>query len=132
MLLVVTYSREARASLRNVCRAHEGTVVRRFGRAALLEATAFGAFQALRLREKHGGDVQVERTRPFNEFAAVDRDVRAAAAAYEDRDRPATPYERFAAGTDHPDPDDLRGRDLDRPTGSGRPGSTGGDPAGSP
>jgi len=87
--------------------------VRRFGRAALLEATAFGAFQALRLREKHGGDVQIERTRPFNEFAAVDRDVREAAAAYETREQPATPYERFAAGTDHPEPDDLRARDLD-------------------
>lgn len=132
MLLVVTYSREARTSLRNVCRAHEGTVVRRFGRAALLEATAFGAFQALRLREKHGGDVQVERTQPFNEFAAVAPDVRAAAAAYEDRDRPATPYERFAVGTDHPNPDDLRGRDLDHPPGPDQAGPTGDDPAGSP
>jgi len=132
MLLVVTYSREARTSLRNVCRAHDGTVVRRFGRAALLEATAFGAFQALRLREKHGGDVQIERTRPFNEFAAVDRDVREAAAAYETREQPATPYERFAAGTDHPEPDDLRGRGLDRPPRPERVGSADDDPAGRP
>jgi len=59
VLLVVTYSRASRRTLRNVCRAHEDVVVRRFGRVALLEETEFAAFQALRLREKHGGDVQV-------------------------------------------------------------------------
>jgi hypothetical protein len=62
MLLVVTYSREARNSLRNVCRSHGTATVRRFGRAALLCETEFGAFLSLRLREKHGSDVQVERT----------------------------------------------------------------------
>ncbi|WP_276259199.1 hypothetical protein [Haloglomus litoreum] len=112
MLLVVTYSRAARRDLRNVCRAHEETVVRRFGRAALFEATGHGAFLACRLREKHSDDVQVERTRPFNEFADADPEVREAAAAYEARDEPSTPYRRFAAGTDHPDPAALKRRDL--------------------
>jgi len=114
VLLVVTYSRAARGTLRNVCRTHEGCVVRRFGRAALLAETEFAAFQALRLREKHGGDVQIERTRPFNEFEALDPDVREAARAYETRDRPSVPYSNFAAGTDHPDPERLRGADLPR------------------
>jgi len=112
MLLVVVYSREARTGLRNVCRRHEGTVIRRFGRAALFEETAFAAFLALRLRERHGGDVQLERTAPFNEFAAVDDDVREAAAAYETEATPHTPYARFAAGSEHPDPEELRGREL--------------------
>lgn len=112
MLLVVAYAREARTSLRNVCRRHEGAVVRRFGRAALFEETVFAGFLALRLREKHGEDVQIERTRPFNEFEALDADVREAAAAYEARETPSTPYERFAAGTDHPDPETLRDRGL--------------------
>lgn len=112
MLLIVTYSTEARTSLRNVCRRHEDSVVRRFGRAALLEDTTYSAFLALRLREKHGGDVQLERTHPFNEFEALEADVREAAAAYEARDTPSTPYERFAVGTEHPNPDELRNRDL--------------------
>lgn len=112
MLLVVTYSRAARGTLRNVCRAHEDTAVRTFGRAALFDETEFGAFQALRLREKHGGDVQIERTRPFNEFAAVPEAVRAAARAYERRSNPATPYAQFAAGTDHPAPGTLKTTDL--------------------
>ena len=112
MLLVVTYSRAARGTLRNVCRTHEAVVVRRFGRVALFAETEFAAFQALRLREKHGGDVQIERTRPFNEFEAVDRSVREAAAAYESRDQPALPYSAFADGTDHPDPDQLRNSEL--------------------
>lgn len=108
MLLVVTYSRASRRTLRNVCRAHEDVVVRRFGRVALLEETEFAAFQALRLREKHGGDVQVERTRPFNEFETVDEAVREAARAYENRDSPSLPYAKFAAGTDHPSPEEMR------------------------
>lgn len=112
MLLVVTYSRAARGTLRNVCRTHDGVVVRRFGRVALLSETEFAAFQALRLREKHGGDVQVERTRPFNEYEAVDESVRAAAAAYEDRDRPALPYATFADERDHPDPGEMRETEL--------------------
>ncbi|GAB7094666.1 hypothetical protein JCM30237_18190 [Halolamina litorea] len=112
MLLVATYSREARTSLRNVCRSHETAVVRRFGRAALLAETEFGAFLALRLREKHGDDVQVERTAPLNEYAAVPDSVRAAAEAYEDRDQPSTPYTKFAAGTDHPEPAAMQSREL--------------------
>ena len=79
MLLVVTYSRGARTSLRNVCRTHGESVVRRFGRAALLEETEHGAFLALRLREKHPDDVQLERTEPFNEFRDVPAAVREAA-----------------------------------------------------
>lgn len=102
MLLVVTYSRSARQALRNACRAHEDTVVRRFGRAALLEATEFGAFLALRLRADHGIAVQIERTRPFDPAGGVDDAVREAAEAYADRDHAATPYARFAAGRDLP------------------------------
>jgi len=87
-------------------------VVRRFGRVALLAETEFAAFQALRLREKHGGDVQIERTEPFNEFEAVGASVREAAAAYEARDESALPYAAFAAGSDHPDPEQLRETEL--------------------
>ncbi|WP_121820207.1 DUF7855 family protein [Halostella salina] len=112
MLLIVTYSQAARQTLRNVCSSHEGTVVRRFGRAALFEATELGALLALRLREKHGGDVQVERTEPFNEFADAPDAVREAAAAYENRDATSTPYAKFVAGTDHPSPERLREREL--------------------
>lgn len=112
MLLVVTYSQSARQNLRNTCRAHEDVVVRRFGRAALFEASEFGAFLALRLRETHGGDVQIERTRPLNEFREVPESVREAATAYADREHATTPYEKFAAGTDHPDPDAMRDSEL--------------------
>jgi len=112
VLLVITYSRAARTTLRNVCRAHEGSVVRQFGRAALFEATEFGAFQALRLQAKHGEAVQVERTRPFNEFACVRSEVREAARAYEKREEPAVPYAAFASGTDLPAPSAMKGREL--------------------
>ena len=112
MLLVVTYSRDARTTLRNMAHAHGDTVVRRFGRAALLAETHLGAFLALRLREKHADDVQIERTRPFNEFAAVPESVRAAASAYEARTQPNTPYDKFAVGTDHPSTETLRASRL--------------------
>lgn len=112
MLLVVTFSRSARTALRNTCRAHEGSVVRRFGRAALFEETEFGAFLALRLRAAHPGDVQVERTSPLNEFGSVPDRIRRAAAAYAERDQPHTPYAQFAAGRDHPDPAAMRGTEL--------------------
>jgi hypothetical protein len=112
VLLVVTYSQAARQTLRNVCNGHEETVVQRFGRAALLEPTHLGAFLALRLRAKHAGDVQVERTAPFNEFGDVPDAVRAAATAYADREHPSTPYAAFAAGTDHPDPESMRDAEL--------------------
>lgn len=111
MLLVVAHSREARASLRHACGAHGGTVVRRLGRAALLEATAYGAFLALRLRAKHGADVQVERTAPLLPDAVPD-DVGAAVDAYAERDHEATPYAKFAAGTDHPGPEAMKDREL--------------------
>ena len=112
MLLVVTYSRRARETLRNACRAHDESVVRRFGRAALLRETEYGAFLACRFRERHAGDVQVQRTEPFNEFADAPEAVRGAAEAYEQRDSPSTPYDKFAAGTDHPQADEMRGREL--------------------
>jgi len=112
VLLVVTYSKPARQTLRNVCNGYGGAVVQRFGRAALLEPTRLGAFLALRLRAKHAGDVQIERTEPFNEFRDVPDAVRRAAAAYEDRDHPSTPYRAFAAGTDHPDPEAMAGTEL--------------------
>lgn len=111
MFLVITYSRSARTSLRNVTRAHEETTVRHMGRAALLAGTAFGAFQALRLREKHGRDVQIERVEPFVP-EDVPEDVRSAATAYEGREKATVPYRQFASGTDHPDPARLRDREV--------------------
>jgi hypothetical protein len=111
MLLVVTHSRAARRDLRNVCRAHEDCVVRHFGRAALLSATEFGAFQGLRLQHKHGLDVQLERVVPF-EAPDVPDHVRTAARDYEDRSEPSTPYERFAAGRDLPAPESMREEPL--------------------
>jgi len=110
--LVIAYSREARSTLRNVCRAHEGTVVWQAGRVALLAETEFGAFQALRLRAKHGVEVQVERTEPFNEFEGARESVREAARAYESRDEPATPYAAFASGRDLPSKTEMRRREL--------------------
>lgn len=112
MLLVVAHSGVARTTLRNVCRTHEDVVRQRFGRAALLAETELGAFLACRLRAKHGVDVQVERTAPFNEFRSVRTTVREAATAYERRDHPSTPYAKFAAGTAHPDPDAMAGTEL--------------------
>lgn len=112
MLLVVAHAKDARQAVRNTCNRHGETVVRRFGRAVLLRETEFGAFLAQRLRERHGTDVQVERTVPFNEYDEMPDRVREAAAAYADRDDPATPYAAFAAGTDHPAPEAMRDADL--------------------
>jgi hypothetical protein len=103
---------DARTTLRNVCRTHGEIVVRKFGRAALFEATEFGAFLACRLRAKHGTDVQVEVTEPFNEFETVDETVREAAVAYENRETVSTPYEKFAVGREHPAPETMRGEEL--------------------
>jgi hypothetical protein len=111
VLLVVTYSRGARRDLRNICRAHEESVVRQLGRAALFSRTEFGAFQALRLQEKHGLDVQVERVEPFEPDDVPER-VREAARTYETRERDATPYSRFAAGRDLPAAEAMRGEEL--------------------
>lgn len=88
-------------------------MIRRLGRAALFEETELGAFLALRLREKHGDDTQIERTRPLNEFAAVPASVREAAAAYEERETPSTPYAKFATGTEHPETEEMRDADLE-------------------
>ncbi len=112
MLLVIAYSTAARQSLRNICRSHEEMVVRQFGRVALFAETEFGAFQAVRLREKHGDAIQIERTQPFNEFAAVRPQVREAAVAYEARESPSTPYERFITGTDRPTPSEMKETEL--------------------
>jgi hypothetical protein len=112
VLLVVAYSQAARTSIRNVCRTHEESVVRSFGRAALLEESHHGAFLALRLREKHPDDVQLERTEPFNEFRDAPSTVRAAATAYEERSNPNTAYAKFAVGTTHPSPSKLKHREL--------------------
>ena len=112
MLLIITYSRAARQTLRNICTTHDECVVRRFGRAALLKSTELGAFLALRLYEKHGADVQLERTEPLNEFRDVPEKIRTAASAYENRDTPSTPYDKFAIGTEHPSPDAMRNADL--------------------
>ena len=112
MLLVIAYSRDARQSVRNVCRAHDDAVVRQYGRVALLEETAFGAFQVIRLREKHGEAVQVERTDPFNEFEDVPEAVREAARAYECRDTPSVPYRTFALDTDYPTKAEMREIEL--------------------
>lgn len=108
----MTYSQAARNSLRNVCRTHERSVVRRLGRAALFETTEHGAFLALRLREKHPEDVQLERTEPFNEFRDVPKSVREAARAYENRDNPNTAYAKFSIDRPHPTPEELRAREL--------------------
>lgn len=112
MLLVVTYSQAARQSLRNVCRTHEEVVVRRFGRAALLAETEFGAFQALRLQAKHGEAVQITQTQPFNEFNTVPETVRDAATAYEEREQSAVPYTAFATGREFPTPEEMRHTEL--------------------
>ena len=112
MLLVVTYSQEARQTLRNICTTHDAVVVRRLGRAALFEETKLGALLALRLQAKHGHDAQIERTEPFNEFETVPERVRTAANAYENRETASTSYRAFAAGTEHPDPDELQGEQL--------------------
>lgn len=112
MLLVVTYSRAARTSLRNACRAHDSSVARRFGRAALFEETAHGAFLALRLREKHPEDVQLEQTEPMNEFRDVPEAVRDAARAYENREHQSTAYAKFAADSPHPTPEALKRQEL--------------------
>ncbi len=112
MILVVAYTPEARSTVQNVCRLHEATVVRTFGRAVLLRETEFGAFLACRLREKHETDVQVEQTTTFNEFSDVPSPVRKAAARYEARETPSTPYPKFAAGRELPMPAEMQGSEL--------------------
>lgn len=110
MLLVVAYSRAGRQALRNACRTHQQAVRRRLGRAALLAETELGALVALRLRAEY--EVQVERTAPLNEFEEIPDRVRDAVTAYGDREHASTPYAKFAAGTDHPEPEELAGTEL--------------------
>lgn len=98
--------------MRNTVRTRSSAVVRRLGRAALFRETELGALLALRLREKHGSDVQIERTTPLNEFAAVPDRVREAASAYESREHPSTSYANFVAGTDYPSIEALRDIEL--------------------
>jgi hypothetical protein len=112
VLLLIAYSRRARQSLRNVCRGHDESVVRQFGRVALFEETEFGAFQALRLREKHGTAVHIEQTAPFNEFETVRPAVRDAATAYESRDTAALPYKQFRRDTEHPSSSEMKDTSL--------------------
>ncbi len=112
MLLVIAYSQPARQALRNLCHAHERLVVERYGRAVLLSATELAALHALRLRVEFEPAIQVEQTKPFNEYSGVRATVREAAHAYANRDRPETPYAKFAAGTDYPDQGELAGREL--------------------
>lgn len=71
------------------------------GRAALLEESHHRAFLALRLREKHPDDIQVERTEPFNEYRDAPDAVREAAAAYEHRADANTPYAKFVVDSPH-------------------------------
>ena len=111
VLLVVTYSKAARASLRNARRTHEAAVVRRFGRAVLFEETELGAFLAIRLQEKHPGDVTIERTGPLDPTDVPDR-VAEAARSYENRSNPNVSYAAFAAGSDHPSIETMRDRRL--------------------
>lgn len=112
MLLVIAYSSAARQSLRNICTVNPEAVIRRFGRVAVFCETELGALLALRLYEKHGTDVQIERTEPLNEFRDVPDHVRDAASAYEQREHRSTPYAAFVAGTPHPDVEELRGVEL--------------------
>ncbi len=112
MLLVIAYSSAARQQLRNAASSHSEAVIRRLGRAALFAETELGALLALRLRERHGQDVQVVATEPFNEFRDVPERVRTAVSAYRDRDHAATSYEKFVAGTPHPAAEELAGREL--------------------
>lgn len=112
MLLIITYTRAARNSLRNVRRTNEDVVVRWFGRSALFAATELGAFHALRLQEKHPEAVQIERTQPFNQFREVPERVRDAVAAYSAREHASTPYSAFAVGRDLPEIDSMAHREL--------------------
>lgn len=112
MLLVIAYTSAARQKLRNTERAYPEVVRRRFGRVGLFRETELGAFLALRLRERYGADVQLARTEPLNEFDDVPESVREAAQAYANRDTPATPYPKFASGTEHPSVERLREQEL--------------------
>ena len=113
--LVVADSPNARRTLWNTCNAYETAVVRRFGRAVLFEATEFGAFLAFRLQVKHGDSVTVVRTVPVDSQREAFRRAREAAVAFERREHESTPYPKFASGTDHPMPEEMRSCELPIP-----------------
>lgn len=108
--LVIADSPKARETVRNVCNTHEDTVVRRFGRAVLLEPTEFGAFLAFWLRQKHGDTVRVRTTRPVAEGRQRYRRASDAALAFANREHERTPYPKFAVGTEHPQPVEMHDR----------------------
>lgn len=110
--LVVADSPSARQTLRNTCTAYDDVVVDRFGRAVLFDRTELGAFLAFRLAIKHGDDVTVVRTETVDEEAPDYRRAYEAAVAFENRSHVSTPYPKFAAGTEHPSPEEMRERDL--------------------
>ena len=112
MLLVVAHAKAARQDLRNACTRHPEAVVRRFGRAVLLAETELGAFLALSLRDRHGPDVQLERTRPLDAERTIPDRVREAVTAYTQRTHPNIPYATIAARDDLPTTADLHETDL--------------------
>lgn len=112
VLLVVAHAKTARQDLRNACTRHPEAVVRRFGRAVLLAETELGAFLALHLRERHGADVQLERTQPLDAPRTVPDRVHDAVAAYADRTHPNTPYATIADRENLPTTADLHESDL--------------------
>jgi len=109
-ILVVADAPGARHTLRNACDSYPEAVRWRFGRVALFEGTELGAFLAYRLREKHGEDVHLAWTTPLGDGDPGCRRAREAARAFEDRTNPSTPYPKFAAGTDYPQPREMRRR----------------------
>lgn len=112
MLLIAAHSDSARTTLRNAVESHPSVVIRRFGRAVLLEETEFSAFLACRLRTEFGTAVQIEQTAPFLPDRDIPEDVQAAATAFAERTNPSTPYHSFAAGTAHPSLAELKDRQL--------------------
>lgn len=112
VLLVVAHAKNARQDLRNACTRHPDAVVRRFGRAVLLDETELGAFLALHLHARHGPDVQLERTDPLDTENAVPDRVHDAVQAYAARSHPNTPYATIAARDDLPTARDLHDAEL--------------------
>ncbi|WP_255169199.1 hypothetical protein [Natrononativus amylolyticus] len=109
---VVADSSKARETVKNICKTHRETVLRRFGRAVVFAPTEFGAFLAFWLRAKHGEAVQIVRTAPVDEHHRRYRRAREASLAFAGRDNDRTPYPKFAAGTDHPSADAMRKRTI--------------------
>lgn len=114
MLLITSHSASARRSLRNVYRHHEETIVDRYGGAALCLPTQLGLFLGLRLQEKHYTDVKIQTVSPVERTYIIPESIREAAIEFENRSHPATPYTKFAVGTEHPSPETMRNRRLKR------------------